>query len=100
MTNTYTKDVEATVKQIHMLEKAGFVDVCVRPTAGFFSMIILKCNYFSARFIRGPRLLKSFIHILLLPFWYAGQWIAPLLDKLDRDWPLEAGGYSVTARKP
>jgi hypothetical protein len=32
-------------------------------------------------------------------FWYLGQKSAPLLDKLDREWPLETSGYLVTARK-
>jgi len=84
----------------YMLEKIGFVDVSVEPTAGFFSTIILKCNYFSTRFIRGPKPLRWIIQIFLLPFWYVGQWTAPLLDKFDRNWSLEAGGYNVTARKP
>jgi len=83
----------------YMLEKSGFVDVRVEPTGGFFSTIILKSNYFSRRFIRGPKPLKWIIQILLMPFWYIGQWTAPLLDKLDRNWSLEAGGYNVTARK-
>jgi SAM-dependent methyltransferase len=39
----------------YLFEKAGFVDVVVEPQSGFFTMWILKMNYFSTRFIRGPR---------------------------------------------
>jgi SAM-dependent methyltransferase len=84
----------------YMCAKAGFVDICVAPTAGFFSMFILKFNYFSARFVMGPRPFRWAIKALLIPMWYAGQWAAPILDKLDRNWQLEAAGYNVTARKP
>ena len=83
----------------YICEKAGFVDVCVEPISGFFSMFILKFNYFSLRFIRGPKWLRWCIKFFLIPLWYLGQWAAPVLDKLDRNWQLEAVGYNVTAKK-
>jgi SAM-dependent methyltransferase len=83
----------------YLFEKAGFVDVLVEPQSGFFTMWILKMNYFSQRFIRGPRPLRWAIKAVLLPFWYLGQKAAPLLDKLDRNWALETSGYYVTAKK-
>lgn len=84
----------------YLFEKAGFVDVVVAPQSGFFTVWILKINYFSQRLIRGPRLIRWAIKALLLPFWYLGQIAAPLLDKLDRNWALETSGYYVTAKKP
>ncbi|MFC6669719.1 class I SAM-dependent methyltransferase [Marinobacterium aestuariivivens] len=84
----------------YILKRAGFVDVTIEPQAGFFTMLALKVNYFSLRFIRGPKLLRLVIKAVLLPFWYLAQTTAPLLDKLDKDWELEAPGYFVTARKP
>jgi len=33
-------------------------------------------------------------------FWYVGQKITPLLDRLDQNWAYEASGYFVTARNP
>jgi len=84
---------------MRLFEEAGFVDVIVNPEAGFFSMITLKMNYFSLRFIRGPRPLRFLIKAGLIPFWYLGQVCAPYLDKLDRNWTLETTGYYVTARK-
>ncbi len=56
-------------------------------------------NYFSQRFIRGPRPLRWAIKAVLLPFWHLGQKAAPLLDKVDRNWALETSGYYVTAKK-
>jgi len=83
----------------YMFEKAGFQEVEVTPRSGFFTMIVMKLNYFSARFIRGPRLLRVIIKMGLIPFWYVGQKIAPILDKLDKNWAAETSGYYVTARK-
>jgi len=83
----------------YMFEKAGFINISVEPQAGFFTTMVLKANYFSCRFIRGPKPLKYIIAGLFLPFWTLGQLIAPLMDKLDRDWGAETTGYYVTAQK-
>lgn len=84
----------------YMLEKAGFVDIVVKPQSGFFTMWILKFNYFTRRLIRGPLPVKILLASLFVPFWYLGQKAAPILDKLDRDWQAETSGYYVSARKP
>lgn len=84
----------------YMVDKAGFVDVVVEPQSGFFTMWLLKFNYFSLRLIRGPRLLRWAIRAVLLPIWYLDQKAATYLDKLDKNWAAETTGYFVTARKP
>ncbi len=84
----------------YMFEKAGFTDIVIDPQSGFFTTWIMKFNYFTKRFVRGPKLAKAIALIALLPFWTIGQWVAPLLDKLDRNWSLESSGYFVTAKKP
>jgi SAM-dependent methyltransferase len=84
----------------HLLEQAGFVDIEVEAQAGFFTMLVLKLNYFSLRMIRGPAASRMGARLLLWPFWQAGQLAAPWLDRLDRHPELEAPGYFVTARKP
>lgn len=84
----------------YLMKKAGFADVKVEPQAGFFTTMALKANYFSMRFIRGPKPLRWAIKACLVPIWYFGQKAAPILDRLDNDWALEASGYFVTARKP
>lgn len=84
----------------YQFEKAGFVDVTVEPQSGFFSMWLVKMNYFTRRFVCGPKPLRWLIRSGLLPFWYLGQRLAPILDKLDRNWALETSGYFVTAKKP
>lgn len=84
----------------YLFEKAGFDNIVVEPHSGFFTAVILKCNYFTNRFVYGPKPIRWLIKAGLWPFWYVGQKIAPLLDKLDRDWALETCGYFVTAQKP
>ncbi|WP_309499586.1 methyltransferase domain-containing protein [Sulfurovum sp.] len=83
----------------YMFEKAGFQDVKVESTSGFFTTWILKMNYFSLNFIRGPRLMRWLIRGLLQIIWYLTQKAAPYLDKLDKNWQAEAQGYFVLARK-
>lgn len=84
----------------YLLRKAGFVEIEVQPQAGFFTMMTLKMNYFSLRFIRGPWFLRLAMRGVLGVFWYVGQKLAPILDKFDGQWALETSGYHVTARKP
>ena len=83
----------------YMFEKAGFVNIEVEPTTGFFSMWFIKMNYFTLRFIKGPRLIRGIKKAIVLPFWYIGQKIAPTLDKLDKNWAAESQGYYVVAMK-
>lgn len=83
----------------YMFEKAGFVDIEIEPQSGFFTTWIVKMNYFSARFIRGPKPLRWLIKVILVPFWTIGQVLAPYLDKLDKNWAAESQGYFVVARK-
>ena len=84
----------------YMFAKAGFVDIVVEPAAGFFTTWILKFNYFTSRFVRGPQILRVLIKTALLPIWYLGQLLAPYYDKLDRHRELEAPGYYVVSKKP
>lgn len=84
----------------HLLNKAGFVDVAVEAQAGFFTMWILKMNYFSSRFTHGGRRRRWLMKAVLLPFWYIGQLLAPTLDRLDSNWAAETSVYRATASKP
>lgn len=83
----------------YMLEKAGFVDVIVEPQSGFFTMWLLKLNYFTLRFIRGPLPIRMIIKSFLWIIWNINQVLAPFLDKLDRHWEAETSGYFVIAKK-
>lgn len=83
----------------YMFEKAGFSEVKVEATSGFFTTWILKMNYFSLNFIRGPKVIKWIIRGVLQPIWYISQKSAPYLDKLDKNWQAETQGYFVLARK-
>lgn len=83
----------------YLFEKAGFKEVTVEPASGFFTMWFLKFNYFSSRFIMGPKAMRLLIKSFLIPLWYILQLIAPLLDNLDRNWLSETTGYWVVAKK-
>jgi len=83
----------------YMFEKAGFKNINITPASGFFSMWVLKINYFSARFIKGPQFIRVFIRMVMVPIWYLGQLLAPILDKLDKNPNLETVGYTVVAKK-
>lgn len=82
-----------------MLEKAGFSEIVIEPEAGFFTTAALKWNYFTSRYLMGPKLIRYMVMTCLLPIWYINQSLAPYLDSLDRNWALEAPGYFVTAKK-
>ena len=84
----------------YLFEEAGFEHIEITPTSGVMVVLIMKVNYFSVRFIRGPAWLRWLIRFALTPFWFVLQALAPWLDRLDRDKELEASGFSITARKP
>ncbi|MBK2106450.1 class I SAM-dependent methyltransferase [Francisella philomiragia] len=83
----------------YLFGKAGFKNVEIEAQSGFFTMWIVKMNYFTLRLIRGPKLLRKMIKAILVPFWMIGQTLAPYLDKLDKNWLAESQGYYVIARK-
>lgn len=84
----------------YMLRKAGFSDIVVSPTTGFWSMWLLKLNYQTLRLARrGPRPVSFLMRAMLIPFWWLNQHFAQTIDKF---WPAESetAGYFVTATKP
>lgn len=83
----------------YMFEKAGYRDIYVQPTTGFFTTIFVKINYFSRRWIKGSKLRQAITKGLLLPFWYGSQKLAPWLDSMHRGWAAEAQSYYVIAKK-
>lgn len=83
----------------YMFEKAGYKDIQVQPTTGFFSMWFLKMNYFSLKWIKGSKIRRTFTKAFLIPFWYSSQKLAPWLDNKHRGWSLESAGFFVVAKK-
>jgi len=81
-----------------MFEKAGFTQIEVHPTTGFWTMWTLKFNYQSARLLRGPWLVRKPMSLLLRGVWALNQRVAPLLDRYWRS-ESETAGYFVVARK-
>lgn len=83
----------------HLLSQAGFRDIVVNPTTGFWSMWFLKFNYQLARLVRGSKSRRVFFRTLLAPVWLGTQSVALVLD---RAWPeeRETAGYFVAACRP
>jgi SAM-dependent methyltransferase len=82
----------------YMFSKAGFTDISIRESSGFWAMWFLKFNYQTTKMIRGPFYIKSLAQFALVPFWLIDQILAQALDSV---WlaPQETTGYIVTARK-
>jgi SAM-dependent methyltransferase len=83
----------------YQLRKAGFVDIRIAETSGFWSMWFLKLNYQLFRLIRGPKVLRKAARAALIPFWWTAQHLG---CALDRRWSerRETAGYFVVATKP
>lgn len=83
----------------YLLQKSGFSEIKITAQSGIFTTIILKINYFIKRFIPKEKYSSQLAYYTFLPFWFFGQHLAPLLDKLDRTWSYESSGYYLTATK-
>lgn len=83
----------------YLLGKAGFADVQVQATTGFWVMWVLKLNYQLVKLIRGPRPVRMLVRTLLIPVWWLGQSLALLMDAAWYE-EGETAGYFVVARKP
>ena len=82
----------------YVFQKAGFHDIEIFPTTGFWVMWTLKFNYQSARLVRGPWPVRKTIELFLRAIWAIDQRVSPLLDKY---WKAEGetAGYFVVAKK-
>lgn len=56
------------------------MNIVVESQSGFFTTAILKWNYYTSRFVHGPKPLRWLFMAGLLPCWYLDQKFAPFLD--------------------
>ena len=77
----------------YLFNKAGFIDIKIEENTGFWQMWVLKFNYHTIRFAKGP------FRFFWIPIWWFGQIISPFLDKIDKH-PQETASYTVVAKKP
>jgi SAM-dependent methyltransferase len=82
----------------YMFSKAGFADIKVKESSGFWVMWLLKFNYQTAGMVSGTGLLRQIIRAGFIPLWLINQLIAPILDRLWPN-PAETAGYYVCASK-
>jgi SAM-dependent methyltransferase len=83
----------------HLFEEAGFDDILVEPTSGFWTMWVLKLNYQLIRLVRGPAPLRGLIRLVLAPWFWVGQRLAAWADRYSGG-EAETAGYFVVAAKP
>lgn len=84
----------------YLFENSGFTILELIPTNGYFTSAFLKFNYFTLRIVSSkPKLIRRILKIMLLPVWYLNQFMAPYLDKLDKNWERETQGFIVIAQK-
>ena len=93
----------------YLLGKVGFEGIEIYPVGGFFTMWLLKLNYFVSRNISWGNKLNRYmirfkldrvLHFIFVPFFVMNQVIATILDRLDRYKYLETAGYWVVCKKP
>ena len=82
-----------------LLNDAGFDSAEINADCGFWVTWILKFNYQSTRWIRGSRVSRSLARLVLVPVWWLGQWLAPILDRIDFN-AAETASYTIVASKP
>ena len=82
----------------YMFAKAGFTNIKVKESSGFWVMWLLKFNYQTAGMSTGSGLVRQFFRAFLIPLWFMNQLIAPMLDRLWPN-PTETAGYYVCASK-
>lgn len=84
----------------HVFDKAGFADIEVEATTGFWLMWFIKLDYQLARLIRGPEWFRRLLRPVLGAFFVVNQGIGVLLDRIWSGTEGETAGYFLTARKP
>jgi len=77
----------------YLAEKAGFEVISIEPNGGYWSMAILRFNYWLNRLGKGPW------RYLLMPIWL-NQYAALLLDKIDRAYTVDAATFTTLLKKP
>ena len=82
----------------HLLRRAGLDELSIEPTSGFWSMWVLKLNYQLARPTHRKAAGTRVLRWALIPFWWTGQSIALMLDRIWKE-QRETAGYFVVARK-
>jgi hypothetical protein len=82
-----------------LLKDAGFEEIEISSNGGFWTTWVLKFNYQSTRWIRGPKPFRVLVRLLLIPIWFTDQTLAKVLDRIDFN-PDQTASYTTVARKP
>lgn len=77
----------------YLTKKAGFDVIFIKPETGYWSSAILRFNYWINRIGKG--FLKYILSIVWLD-----QYIAYILDRIDRSYTVDTSTFTVLLRKP
>ncbi len=77
----------------YLAEKAGFEVISIAADTGYWGMAVLRFNYWLNRFGKGP------LRYLLMPVWL-NQYLALLLDKIDRSYTVDTATFTTLLKKP
>jgi SAM-dependent methyltransferase len=83
----------------YMFKKAGYTNVTVEASTGFWVNWFVKLNYQLVRIMPGNSLKKKLLRVLLKPFINYNQRLALYLDKRWPKTDKETQGYWVVAKK-
>lgn len=82
-----------------LLSGANFEHIEIMPTTGFWTTWVLKLNYHSLRWLKGPAWWQRTKTAMIVPFWFGTQVLALILDRRKPN-PEETQGYLVLAMRP
>ena len=81
----------------YLAEKAGFEIISIEPDSKYWSMAVLRFNYYLIRFARGP--FKNVLKVLFTPLFTINQTLAYILDKLPHNYTIDTIGFTTLLRK-
>ena len=78
----------------YLVTKSGFEIVTIEPQSKFWSMIVLRFNYYLARFFKGP------LRFIPYPIYLIDQIVAYLLDLMPHNYTIDTVGFTTVIKKP
>ena len=81
----------------YLAEKIGFHVIEIQPDSKFWTMSILRFNYYLLRFARGR--FKLVIKFFMLPIFIIDQCLAYFMDKIPHNYTVDTVGFSTLLKK-
>lgn len=81
----------------YLAEKTGFEVISIEPDTKFWSMAVLRFNYYLMRFARGH--LKNIVKIIFYPIFMIDQTFAYFMDQLPHNYTIDTIGFTTLLKK-